>query len=130
MAQSYDATSNDPNSRRNPNHQSSIMIPRTLYPKDLEIGTERELLIGKPNLVPDKVNVVLAELIYKLFVEPHHHSHNHPRSTPYLPPQKRYSRHRNFWVFQLNQFRHWWKTSRLLVRLSGGYCWLMIPENW
>ena len=114
---------------RRPEHNEQRL---TLYPKhDLEFGTgERELLIGKPNLVPDKVHVVVAELIYNLFTKPHHHSHNHPRSTPYLPPQKRYARHRNFWVNLLNNFRHWWKTSRLLVRLSGAYGWIMIPANW
>ncbi|GKY96811.1 hypothetical protein MPSEU_000640300 [Mayamaea pseudoterrestris] len=135
MARRYDALvvncSTAEEDENNPSNRQLTRIPPTIYPKqNVEIGTERELLIGKPNLIPDKVNVVLAELIYKLFMEPHHHSHNHPRTNPYLPPQKRYSRHRNFWVFQLNQFRHWWKTSRLLVRLSGAYCWNMVAENW
>ena len=100
----------------------------TFFPKD--VATERQFLVGKPSLVPDKANVVVAEIIYKLFTAPHHHSHNHPRSTPYLPPQKRYSRHRNFYVYQMNEFRHWWKTARLLVRLAGAWCFVKIEINW
>jgi hypothetical protein len=102
---------------------------QVVYPKTY-VAEEHKLLVGQPSLVPDKVNVVLAEIIFKLFATKHHHSHNHPRSTPYLPPQKRYSRHRNFWVYQTNEFRHWWKTSRLLVRLAGAWCFARVQLNW
>ena len=44
-------------------------------------------------------------------------SKTHPTRTPI----KRFKRHRNYYIWCLNEFRHWWKTSRLLVRLSGGY---------
>jgi hypothetical protein len=36
----------------------------------------------------------------------------HPKTNPKLPPEARYKRHRNYSIFKLNQFRHWWKTSR------------------
>ncbi|GAX23460.1 hypothetical protein FisN_15Lh156 [Fistulifera solaris] len=49
----------------------------------------------------------------------HHSSHEHPRTSPRLPPEVRGKRHRLYYIDILNQFRHWWKTSRLLVRLAG-----------
>jgi hypothetical protein len=49
----------------------------------------------------------------------------HPRpepsfkSIPTFAPYRRMARHRAFYLYWLNQFRHWWKSSRLLVRLGG-----------
>ena len=43
------------------------------------------------------------------------------KTHPMYPPIKRFQRHRNFYIYMINEFRHWWKTSRLLVRVSGGY---------
>mmetsp|Transcript_59263 Transcript_59263/g.144912 ORF Transcript_59263/g.144912 Transcript_59263/m.144912 type:complete len:878 (-) Transcript_59263:4409-7042(-) len=54
----------------------------------------------------------------------------HPKTNPKLPPTLRYKRHRNYYIFELNQFRHWWKTSRLLVRLSGGYEYCLSTLHW
>jgi hypothetical protein len=54
----------------------------------------------------------------------------HPKTNPKLPPTLRFKRHRNYYIFQLNQFRHWWKTSRLLVRLSGGYEYCLSTIYW
>ena len=65
----------------------------------------------------------VAALIYRLFSAPHY-DHQHPKTISELTPEKRGKRHRNPSLYAINQFRHWWKTSRLLVRLSGcyGYC--------
>ena len=49
---------------------------------------ERELDFGRPNVVVKQAEEQLAELIYQLFAEGHHHSHAHPRSNPQLPPEK------------------------------------------
>lgn len=91
---------------------------------------ERELLLGKPNLVPEPVEFKLAFVIGALFLHEHHYSHAHPRTNPPLPPEKRGKRHRDFYVYQLNQFRHWWKTSRLLVRLAGSFIYITDGFNW
>ena len=40
------------------------------------------------------------------------YAYQHPKTNPKLAPTLRYQRHRNYYVYQLNQFRHWWKTSR------------------
>jgi len=55
------------------------------------------------------------------------HHRVHSKSDDVL---QRFSRHRNFYVYQLNQFRHWWKTSRLLVRLTGGIIYAIDALNW
>ena len=41
------------------------------------------------------------------------------KSIPPFAPYRRFSRHRSFHLYWLNEFRHWWKSSRLLVRLAG-----------
>lgn len=46
----------------------------------------------------------VAEIIYALFMEHHHRSHEHPRTSPRLPPETRGKRHRNYYVHSLNQF--------------------------
>jgi hypothetical protein len=108
----------------------------TLFPKmdygstETDFANEQELLLGKPNLLPSNVERELAELIYHLFMHHHHHSHNHPQSSPQLPPERRGRRHRNFYVSQLNEFRHWWKTSRLLVRISGAFTYCVSKMEW
>ena len=59
----------------------------------------------------------------------HHHSDTHakhappfdihPQSLPAFAPFRRTARHRSFYLWWINEFRHWWKSSRLLVRLAG-----------
>jgi len=105
------------------------LFDRTASRKSLTPG-ELEILMGKPQVVAKRAENELADLINALFVEAHHYSHAHPRSNPQLPPVKRFKRHRNFYVYELNQFRHWWKTSRLLVRLSGGLVYCQDPLQW
>jgi hypothetical protein len=91
---------------------------------------ERGIVVGKPALLTKAVHHQIAEIVYLLFWTEHPHAHNHPRTNPMLPPEKRFSRHRNFYIYWLNQFRHWWKTSRLLVRMSGGAVYCQNPLTW
>lgn len=91
---------------------------------------ERGIVVGKPVMLTKAVKHQVAEIVYALFAYEHHHSHAHPRTNPVLPPEPRFARHRNFYIFELNQFRHWWKTSRLLVRVSAGIVYAQDPVNW
>ena len=52
------------------------------------------------------------------------------KSVPAYPPHTRQSTRRAFMLFWIYKFRHWWKTSRLLVRLAGLYAYSQDPENW
>jgi len=56
--------------------------------------------------------------------------HPSPRikSMPAYAPYPRNARHRSFYLRWLNEFRHWWKSSRLLVRLAGLY--FTVGLNW
>lgn len=109
---------------------------------DLVVATheETELLVGVPGK-PRHVEYEVAEVVLALFLaeksmEPGiiyssgNGDHLHSKSHPAYPPEKRFARHRNFYIWLLNQFRHWWKTSRLLVRLSGAFEFCYNPINW
>ena len=52
------------------------------------------------------------------------------KSVPAYPPHTRMSTRRAFILFWIYKFRHWWKSSRLLVRLSGLYVYSQDPLNW
>ena len=71
----------------------------------------------------------VAAIIYRLFSTPHY-GHQHPKTIPELAPERRGKRHRHPTLWSINQFRHWWKTSRLLVRLSGSYGWCQNIVMW
>ncbi len=71
----------------------------------------------------------VAAIIYRLFSTPHY-DHQHPKTIPELTPERRGKRHRHPTLWSINQFRHWWKTSRLLVRLSGSYGWCQNIITW
>lgn len=43
----------------------------------------------------------------------------HVKSIPFQAPYLRFARHRAYHLWWLNEFRHWWKSSRLIVRLGG-----------
>jgi hypothetical protein len=60
-------------------------------------------------------------LIAKLFTRNQSslQSNLYPKTMPNQPPEKRFKRHRATNFRRLNDFRHWWKTSRLLVRIAG-----------
>ena len=81
-----------------------------------------------PNIMA--IDSDVADTILELFLQSKNQVLRHPKTNPKRPPEKRFRRHRNYYVYQLNQFRHWWKTSRLLVRLSGGYEYCLNIENW
>lgn len=68
-------------------------------------------------------------IIYALFTLRHAH-HQHPKTIPTLCPTDRGKRHRNPNVHRMNTFRHWWKSSRLLVRLAGSYEWCHDKVQW
>lgn len=91
---------------------------------------ETELLVG----VPGKARYIefeVAEVIFDLFIYTSWKEVNeHPKANPRRAPEKRFQRHRNYYIYWLNQFRHWWKTSRLLLRTSGGYEFCLDPINW
>lgn len=54
----------------------------------------------------------------------------YPKTIPTKPPEKRGKRHRAAYFRRLNDFRHWWKTSRLLVRIAGSLCFAFVYYNW
>lgn len=41
------------------------------------------------------------------------------KSIPAFAPYRRMARHRSFFLWWTVEFRHWWKSSRLLVRIGG-----------
>jgi hypothetical protein len=91
---------------------------------------ETELLVGVPGK-PRYVEFEVAEVMFQLFVQADWEElSQHPKCNPKMCPEKRFKRHRNFYVWKLNQFRHWWKTSRLLLRASGGYEYCLDQINW
>jgi hypothetical protein len=102
----------------------------TVWYGDTFIREETELLVGTPGKA-SYLEFEVAEVIQKLFTEVNWNDlGEHPKTSPKRPPEKRFRRHRNYYVFKLNQFRHWWKTSRLLVRVSGGYVYCLNRTNW
>jgi hypothetical protein len=96
---------------------------------------ETTRLIDKKN--PDgnsrPLSVFTGKLIYELFLQDGanwNDAHLHPKTNPKCAPERRFARHRNYYIYLLNEFRHWWKTSRLLVRVSGGYEYCIDKNNW
>jgi hypothetical protein len=89
------------------------------------------LVAASAKTLPDQQ---VAALFYQLLGHVnywYHGNHVFPESNPVLPPEVRMKRHRNFYIYLLNEFRHWWKTSRLLARLAGGFCFLYNdPLSW
>ncbi len=49
---------------------------------------------------------------------------------PSIPPERRGKRHRSSNFRRLNNFRHWWKTSRLLVRIAGALVFSFVIFEW
>lgn len=90
------------------------------------------LLLATSDSVQTMDDVEVAETILALFLhtDGRDELNQQPKTNPKRPPERRFKRHRNYYVWQVNQFRHWWKTSRLLVRLSGGYEYCLNPTNW
>lgn len=146
--------SQSPDGARREKSRSIVAIFQTIYPKFekptmsdllLKSKTDEQIWYGAPDHEGAKlfasslgsdaiiVDVSTAEVIHDLFL---HHETNggelyaHPKTNPKQPPEERFKRHRNYYIYQLNEFRHWWKTSRLLVRLSGGYEYCLLQANW
>jgi polyphosphate kinase 2 (PPK2 family) len=51
------------------------------------------------------------------------------KSFPASAPYPRRARNRHYHLYWLTQFRHWWKSSRLLVRLAGLAVYANMDEN-
>lgn len=54
----------------------------------------------------------------------------YPKTLPIKAPVRRGKRHRAPNFRRLNNFRHWWKTARLLVRLAGAICFAFVFYDW
>lgn len=52
------------------------------------------------------------------------------KSVPAFAPYMRDKRNRSLGLIRINDFRHWWKLSRLLVRLAGLYVYTQDDEVW
>lgn len=52
------------------------------------------------------------------------------RAVPPVAPYCRKARHRSYYLKSFVKFRHWWKSSRLLVRLSGLQMYAQDQSNW
>jgi hypothetical protein len=52
------------------------------------------------------------------------------KSVPAFAPYMRDKRNRSIGLIRINDFRHWWKLSRLLVRLAGLYVYTQDEEVW
>ena len=96
--------------------------------------TQRRRSLQKKSLTsPTTSSSTVGRVIYALFLLPKKDPgaiHVHPKTNPKMAPELRFARHRNYYVYHLNEFRHWWKTSRLLVRVSGGYEYCIDKVHW
>lgn len=72
----------------------------------------------------------IPEEIGLLFYQQCYSNNTYLKSIPTYPPEERFKRHRDHRFRMLNNFRHWWKTSRLLVRLAGAYVWCRYIFKW
>jgi hypothetical protein len=93
--------------------ECTALIPRPSDPVD-RIGREGAKDHDSSEVVHDH-DTDVAELILRMFMTNFRYSADlsrYPKTNPKLPPVVRCERHRNFYVFEINQFRHWWKTSR------------------
>jgi hypothetical protein len=91
--------------------ESTSLIPK---PSDNDVRNPHEATMDNHSseVTHDKD---VAELILHMFMANFRYSADlsrYPKTNPKLPPVVRCKRHRNFYVFGINQFRHWWKTSR------------------
>jgi hypothetical protein len=102
----------------------------TVWYGHVEKAAETELLVGRPGKSL-YVEFEVAEVVTALFRgDKVHGMYEHSKTNPPFCPEQRFKRHRNPYVYRLNEFRHWWKTSRLLVRVSGGYEYCLSPVTW
>jgi hypothetical protein len=91
--------------------ESTALIPKPSE-ADVRNGREGTKYQYSSEVIHDEV---VAELILHMFMANFRYSADlsrYPKTNPKLPPVVRCKRHRNFYVFGINQFRHWWKTSR------------------
>ena len=75
--------------------------------RNAEDGTaeEREgLLVKSKSSSQEEEERQVAELIHDLFIYGQCDPHHQPLTSPELPPERRFKRHRNYYIYQLNQF--------------------------
>jgi len=109
-----------------------------------EEGQDSEALINERTYLVPKIEKGLVQTAPRgksgigrrgsLFVSPNFsyefHPELHSRSAPSQVPFRRRERQRHPLLRATNDFRHWWKTSRLLVRLAGSLMYLRDPVIW
>lgn len=102
-----------------------LITERTSLLKDKSDKSLRSSFAKRRSIVGRKGSIfVKPKIIYQF------HPALHPRSAPSVVPFRRRERHRHPLLRATNDFRHWWKTSRLLVRLSGSLMYLRDPLIW
>jgi len=129
----------DPNDRRLNNNNNNNNNNNGIHDDNDEETETTRLIVGISDNQRDSLQKMsltspssTGRVIYELFLLPKDPGavHVHPKTHPKMAPELRFARHRNYYVYQLNQFRHWWKTSRLLVRVSGGYEFCINKVHW
>jgi len=103
-----------PRPSRRASVRGSLAFP--FFSEDEGTGTQKELIEPAEALAPlvaggkikDKDGAVLGPTPLPIV-----------KSIPAVTPYRRKARHRSFYLWWTNEFRHWWKSSRLLVRLAG-----------
>lgn len=89
------------------------------------------MLQGAPTLTQLQISEAIVPLIHgKLPPGTHARPVSITKTIPYEAPYRRFARHRSFRLWWLNEFRHWWKSSRLLVRLAGLETFASNPTTW
>ena len=92
--------------------ESTALIPKPSQSDDGAIKNKNGGNRKSNHVVKDEE---VPELILHMFMANFRYSADlsrYPKTNPKLPPVVRFKRHRNFYIFEINQFRHWWKTSR------------------
>jgi hypothetical protein len=102
---------------RNSFRRSSRRVPRQ---GSLFTSFQNLMLQGTPTVTQLQISEAIVPLIHgNLPPGTHARPASTPKTIPYEAPYRRFARHRSFRLWWLNEFRHWWKQSRLLVRLGG-----------
>jgi hypothetical protein len=65
---------------------------------------DNQPVVRNPLIVSLPIDHELAELIYCVLNRKHVASQEQPKTSPKMPPVKRGKRHRNYFVWQMNQF--------------------------
>jgi hypothetical protein len=104
--------------------RGSLAFPFYASAEAIEREREASFTASKPVLEPVQAlsslvrgGTIRSAVDGTVLAPPHHVAL--VKSVPAYTPYCRKARHRNFHLWWLNEFRHWWKSSRLLVRIGG-----------